>query len=625
MNGRGKTIQLVIVTTVLAFATPASQAQPSPYRPADGGYPRFESKQADAGVAYGHAADFPLPKTLVYSVSVDELLADGQAWVEQGYGGFFLTGIAGEWSTDIWAVDGQPWTVGAADETMRKVREATTACRTLDADVFLSTAFSHPFDWFDDVAWQHIEHRFRQMAIFARDSGCTGLAIDIEYINQQYHFNWEGYTYEGYTRRDLIETIRTRMTGVAEAMFDAFPDMVLLTLPEGMLSFGSHIQTAWLEVAASRNAPGGFHVCTEYTYRRPNLRYMLGHAWMIHELYNRLLSDGAKAYWHERGSIAEGIWVFGDDPDDFHGVAPSPDEFRQAFAASLMAGKRYNWIYSHNARPYLLGRETTEIPRPENLDAYLDVIAKREIVTDPEYVRIARALRFEESVNYEEALGLTIVPTFAGPREELEIGLMPVRVFAPSLQAQLREQLWDVGLAIFNGNAIDRGETFGTQTEWHLIGPFENAGNAGFEVVYPPEQQIDVNKTYDTPHGPVAWTAYRSPEDSASVDLTRVFQPAEEVCAYALCYVDSPVRQDVHIRVGANDGWKLWVDGQLVLAYPDDGRIILDREIVPVTLEAGVTPVLLKVCNVRKDWGFILRITTPAGDAVNSITAANRP
>jgi hypothetical protein len=597
---------ILIVLLLGDLSVPAEQ---SPYRP-DTGYPRFDAKQETPGLHYGSVADFALPKTLLYSVSVDELLADAAEWVAQGYGGFFLTGVAGEWSADIWAVDGAPWTVGASDETLKKVRLGTEACSALGADVFLTTAFSHPFDWFDDVAWQHIENRFRQMAIFARDSGCAGLAIDVEYIHQQYHFIWEGYTYDGYSRRDLVETIRRRMTGVAAAMYDVFPEMVLLTLPEGMVTFGSHIQTAWIEEAARRNAPGGVHLCTEFTYRRPNVTFMLGHPWMINEFYDRLLSDAGRDYWRAKGTFAEGLWVFGEDPEDYHGVPPSPAEFRQAFASSLMAGARYNWIYSHNARPQLLGREQND-----EAAAYRDVIKRREIITDSRYLDLARSLRSGAPADFEEALGLTIVPTFAGPREELEIGLMPRDLYLKSPQKANQDRLWEVGLRIFQGEPVDVAATFGTQTSWHLIGPFENPGNTGYDTVYPPEDGIDLGARYETPRGPVVWQNWQASEGRASIDLTRVFTPTDDVCAYALCYLETDHAEEVHLRVGANDGWKLWVDGKLLMDYPDNGRIILDREVIPVRLKPGRTPVLLKVCNERKDWGFMVRVTTPAGES----------
>jgi len=602
----------------LALAAAGAEVS-SPYQPGPGKYPRFDSKQVEPGIAYGQLEDFRLPKTLLYSVGPDELLADAEAWARLGFQGFFLTGVAPEWSADVWSTDKEPWTIGESDKTFQVVRQASGRCRWLACDVFLTMAFSHPFEWFNDLAWPRIEDNFRQFAVFARDTGCTGVAIDIEYIYPQYHFDWESYTYESYSRKDLVSKIRARMTRVAAVMYDQFPDMVLLTLPEGSFALGSVIQTAWIEEAARRHASGGVHLCTEYTYRRPNIRYMFGHAWLCNRLNQMMLSDRGKAYWAGKCSIAEGIWPFGADADDYHGAEPSLDEFRQAFAASLMVSRRYNWIYSHNLRPFMMGRDSQGYPGADKREDFMRVIAAREVATNGDCVQTAKSLRDMVLRDYQPELQLTLVPTFAGPREEVEAGLMPESVYAHSAVASLNRTLWDLGIRLQRGEEIDLAKVLGTQTHWMLLGPFDNKDGQGYATVYPPEKGLDLAAEYEGMTGSVRWTEYHAAPGHASVDLTKAFQPTEHVCAYALCFVNSRQSRDVQIRVGANDAWKLWVCGKPTYENPEEGRIILDRDIVPVNLPAGTTPILLKVCNNRKDWGFIFRITDADGIVIDDL------
>jgi hypothetical protein len=591
----------------------AVQAIDSPYSPGPGKYPRFESKQAEPGLSYGKAKDFPLPKTILFSVTPDELLADAGEWSRRGFNAFFLTGAAGDWSSDIWATDGEPWTIGTSDKTFQKVRQGTEICRGLGCEVFLSVSFNHPFDWFDDTAWPKIEGNFRQFARFAKETGCTGLAIDIEYISPQYHFNWPGYNYHSYTRRDLVAKIRARMTRIGEALFDEFPRMVLLTLPEGALTLGSDIQRAWIEVAARRHAPGGVHLCTEYTYRRPNIRYMFGHTWLLNQVFSSMLSERGRHYWKEKCSIAEGLWPFGVDPDDYHGAAPSTEEFRQAYAASLMASRCYNWIYSHDARPFMIGRDPQKYAGQEE---FLDVISKKEIVTDPKFVQLAKDLRALVLRDYSTDLGLSVVTSFAGPREEGEIGLMPSPIITQSPLADMQSMLRKMALRIHGGEEIDFPKELGVQTRWKLIGPFADSGGNGFAVDFPPEKELNLEGEYDGVEGKVKWIDYSGDPKVASVDLTKVFQPSEQVCAYALCYVQTAKPCEMQIRLGANDTCKLWVGGELAFENSAEGRIILDKDIIPWSLPAGTTPILLKVCNNKKDWGFIFRITDREGRPV---------
>ncbi|NUN98637.1 MAG: hypothetical protein HUU16_20975, partial [Candidatus Omnitrophica bacterium] len=149
----------------------------TPYTPGPGKYPRFQAKEAEPGLTYGKADGFELPKTILFSLSPDELAADAETWIDHGFQAFFLTGAASEWSVDIWGTDGEPWTIGSSDKTFQKVKEGVEICRRRGAEVFLTVAFSRYFEWFNDVAWGRIENNFRQFAIFARDTGCKGLAL----------------------------------------------------------------------------------------------------------------------------------------------------------------------------------------------------------------------------------------------------------------------------------------------------------------------------------------------------------------------------------------------------------------------------------------------------------------
>ncbi len=584
--------------------------------------PETESTQAVPDLTYGSAGDLELPKTILFSAGPDHIIADAEEWARRGVDAFFLDFVAREWSSDIWARDGKPWTIGESDETFQKAKEANAVCKRIGSETFLKIAFDHHFEWFNDLAWDQAYHNFRQFAIFARESGCTGMALDIEYVGEQYDFEWEGYTYDAYTRQDLVDKIGERMTRVAEILYDEFPDMVFLTFPEQGLSLGAIVHLAWIEEAARRDAPGGIHYCTEYTYRNPNIRYMFGHAWGCGHLFKRLLSSRATNYWVEKCSIAEGIWPFGFNYQSVYEPGMPLDEFRQAYAASLMASRRYNWIYSHNCREQLIGRGLDQYEGDADLSAYLDVIADRKIVTTPKYVALAKDLRAMHRDDYADALGLRPVISFAGPQDTPRIRLTPIGTF----DAREIERTWDVALDWFLGEDLNLGEYFGTVTDWMVLGPFDNAeGFAGHHAVYPPEQAIGLDGEYDGLTGKVRWAEHRQEGRLASVDFTKLFKPAEHVTAYALCYVTSRVEHDIHIRVGTNDAGKLWLGDTLVFDHPGESTALLDGRIIPATLPVGTTPILIKISNGGLNWGFVFRITDPTGHLINNLRYSLRP
>ena len=574
------------------------------------------SQVVEPGLTYGAAGDFPLPKTILFSAGPDAIIADAEEWARRGVTAFFLDFVVRDWSSDIWARDEKPWTIGESDETFQRVKQANAICRRIGSETFLKIAFDHPFEWFNDTAWRKINENFRQFAVFARESGCNGIALDIEYVGEQYAFAWPGYTYGDYDRKDLVKKVVERMAGVMRVLYDNFPEMVFLTFPEEGFSLGTAIHAAWLEEAAHRNAPGGFHYCTEYTYRNPNIRYMFAHAWACNELFQTLLSQRARDYWKTHGSIAAGIWPFGFDYQNVHDPGMSIDEFRQGYAASLMISSRYNWIYSHNSYDQLIGRNLDAYKGDGDIKEYLKIIADRGIVTTEKYVSLARQIRSLELRDYAPELGLSVVQQLAGPGDVPTLGLIAANIMNPDIA----RKSWEVALDYYRGTPVDVHEVFGTQTHWMLVGPFENGeGFSGHTAVYPPEKEIDLSAEYDGVGGKVRWVEYDPKDQHASVDLTKVFSPIEHVTAYAVCYVTSAAECDAQIRIGTNDAGKMWVGGRLVYDYPEEGAAFLDRDIVPVALPKGTTPILLKISNGLKNWGFVFRITDAQGSVLPSL------
>src|SRR4051812_18828437 len=49
------------------------------------------------------------------------------------------------------------------------------------------------------------------------------------------------------------------------------------------------------------------------------------------------------------------------------------------------------------------------------------------------------------------------------------------------------------------------------QGKWYVIGPFDNSGDEGFNVVHPPEKEVDLAKTYRGKDGAkVSWAEFKT-------------------------------------------------------------------------------------------------------------------
>jgi len=582
----------------------------------------LESRKAEPAVTYGSLPDFPLPKTILFSAGPDEITADAQEWQRKGVNAFFLDFVARDWSSDIWATDGEAWTIGAADKTFQKTKQATSVARKLGSEVFLKVSFDHVFEWFNDTAWKKIENNFQQIAIFARDSGCHGIAVDIEYIGQQYDYNWTGYDYRGYTRADLFKKVRERMTRVARVMYDEFPNMVFLTFPECGFNLGTAIQTAWIEEAARRHAPGGVHYFTEKTYRNPNIRYVLAFAAEYNAMFHRLLTPPAWAYWRERCSIAAGVWPFGFDYQNTHDPGMTLDEFRQGIAASLMVSRRYNWLYSHNSREQMLGRKLEVYPDGVDILPYLKVMTDRQIITDPKYVALAKEIRALRLLDYSARLGIASSMSFIGPTDTPALRPFPAGFCNPHDQAAA----WRLALDSFRGREVNLREHYRTVTDWLVLGPFSSDSKlSAHNTVLTPEQSLNLQAEYDGISGKIRWQERRQGGLTASFDLKKVFEPGEHVCAYALCFITSPIEQEAQFRIASNDAGKAWLGGKPVYDYPYEGSVYLDRDIVSVRLSKGTTPVLLKITNNLGNWGFVFRVTDSQGRPLTNLKFSLSP
>ena len=151
---------------------------------------------------------------------------------------------------------------------------------------------------------------------------------------------------------------------------------------------------------------------------------------------------------------------------------------------------------------------------------------------------------------------------------------------------------------------------------WSLIGPFLNPRDAslnrlGLDIVYAPEREIDLSKTYEGFGGQkVAWQGVKTPK-SGRVDLY-MFDPYEMVVAYAFTYVYSPENQDLPLLLGSDDGVKVFLNGKEI------HRVLMvrvaepDQDNVPLHLAKGWNRLLLKIENNFGGYNFFARILDPS-------------
>jgi len=83
------------------------------------------------------------------------------------------------------------------------------------------------------------------------------------------------------------------------------------------------------------------------------------------------------------------------------------------------------------------------------------------------------------------------------------------------------------------GQPVKLQEVFGWLCDWKVIGPFDNTGGAGFERVFPPEQQIDFQAEYDGKTGKVRWQPLTTTNEYGLVDFNKPIAALKGVTGYA--------------------------------------------------------------------------------------------
>ncbi len=165
----------------------------------------------------------------------------------------------------------------------------------------------------------------------------------------------------------------------------------------------------------------------------------------------------------------------------------------------------------------------------------------------------------------------------------------------------------------------------GLVTDWYAIGPFSNAKAEGHDTVYPPETKVDLQEKLDGLDGPVEWKIIRAGEGRGYMDLLHHFQPPDWVTVYAYAFIHNDQEREVELRMGSNDTLKVWLGGELIWEYGEARPAAVDSDVVPVRLKAGTMPVLLKISQTGRKWGFYFRITDSDGNTIPGITVDLNP
>ena len=117
------------------------------------------------------------------------------------------------------------------------------------------------------------------------------------------------------------------------------------------------------------------------------------------------------------------------------------------------------------------------------------------------------------------------------------------------------------------GEEVDIARHYGFVMQWHIVGPFDNADEAGYDEAQGPEgQAIDLSETFKGSHdqGEVTWQKVVSEDDYGRVDLNKELDKHKSAIAYAVATFHADEARPVELRYKSKNACKVWLNGKLI-------------------------------------------------------------
>jgi hypothetical protein len=173
------------------------------------------------------------------------------------------------------------------------------------------------------------------------------------------------------------------------------------------------------------------------------------------------------------------------------------------------------------------------------------------------------------------------------------------------------------------GQKVDLPRHFGFLMSWKMIAPFSNADRGGFATEYPPEKELKFDAAYEGKTKEAKWVDFTSTDEYGKIDFNKPFGMEKSVVGYAATDFYSTEDRPAEIRIGCKNGWKVWLNGELLFARDEYHRgAKLDQYKLPCQLKKGKNTILVKCCQNEQteqwtvEWEFQLRVCDATGTAI---------
>lgn len=180
-------------------------------------------------------------------------------------------------------------------------------------------------------------------------------------------------------------------------------------------------------------------------------------------------------------------------------------------------------------------------------------------------------------------------------------------------QQQIAEALTSIGYDLY-GEAKKNGAV----RSWQLAGPIPyDAEKHPLDETSIGEPNIDLSKPAQAAGKAYPWSEHRTMDKDGKLDLAAVLGDQTNVATYAYAEVTLREAGDLLVKVGSNDGCKVWFNGKPLGKDESPRGYRADQDAYKVSAMAGKNTLLVKVVQYGGAWAVGARITRPDDSPVD--------
>ncbi|WP_026902832.1 DUF3857 domain-containing protein [Pedobacter glucosidilyticus] len=160
----------------------------------------------------------------------------------------------------------------------------------------------------------------------------------------------------------------------------------------------------------------------------------------------------------------------------------------------------------------------------------------------------------------------------------------------------------------------------GSLTQWQVLGEFENISTSGFDKQYDALLHPEPDFIFKDKRGAkVKWFTPTHFRKDKWIDFTNYFSAGSAI-VFGQTFVESPIDQEVQLRVGVSGSLKVWLNDLLIISEEEERNNDLDSYIREVKLNKGFNRILVQIGeSYAGRSNFLVRLTDKKGKPLSAL------